>query len=206
MVAEPVDHGGVATFPLAVWVRYQFGQLFQTVLKEKLQFTGVWVEQLESWARNIGLSLNPNLFPYVQLAVVSWSTELAASILSDVFTAAVKSARAVVGGSARLYAILAQCTVSQFNESHVLFSLPPTWLPVYQAIVPYVISLPIQDLPRAWVKPGTKMLTFMQPLDAPQKRQEPRMWEQLEKLKMLEQQEDFVRKALWKKVTLGTGT
>ena len=36
MVAEPVDHGGVATFPLAVWVRYQFGQLFQTVLKEKL--------------------------------------------------------------------------------------------------------------------------------------------------------------------------
>ena len=28
-------------------------------------------------------------------------------------------------------------------------SLLPTWLPVYQAPVPYVMSLPIQDLPRA---------------------------------------------------------
>ena len=65
MVAEPVNRGGVATFPLAVSVRYQFGQLFQTVLKKKLQFTGDWVEQFESWARNIGLSLNPNFFPYL---------------------------------------------------------------------------------------------------------------------------------------------
>ena len=69
MVAEPVDHGGVATFPFAVWVKYQFGPLFQMVLKEKLQFTGVWVEQFQSWVQNIGLSLNPNFFPYLQLVV-----------------------------------------------------------------------------------------------------------------------------------------
>ena len=68
------------------------------------------------------------------------------------------------------------------------------------------MSLPIQDLPRAWVKPGTKMLTAMQPLDAPQKRQEPRVWEQLEKLKMPGRQKDFVRKALWKKLMVGART
>ena len=78
---------------------------------------------------------------------------------------------------------------------------PPTPPPV-----PYVMSLPIQDLPRAWVKPGTKMLIAMQPLDAPQKRQEPRVWEQLEKLKMAGQQKDFVRKAPWKKLTVGART
>ena len=63
---------------------------------------------------------------------------------------------------------------------------------MYQAAVPYVNSLPIQDLPRAWVKPGTKMLTAMQPLDAMD-----------EKLKMLGQQKDFLRKALWKTLTVG---
>ena len=36
MVAQPVNRGGVATYPMAVWVRYQFGQLFQSILKDKL--------------------------------------------------------------------------------------------------------------------------------------------------------------------------
>ena len=53
------------------------------------------------------------------------------------------------------------------------------------------------------VKLGNKMLTTMQPLDAPQKRQEPQVWEQLEKRKMPGQQKDFVRKAPWKKLTVG---
>ena len=70
MVAEPVNRGGVATYPVAVWVRYQFGQLFQSILKDKLQFTGTWVEGFESWAKDVGLSLNPQFYPYLQLAVV----------------------------------------------------------------------------------------------------------------------------------------
>ena len=43
----------------------------------------------------------------------------------------------------------------------------------------------------------------MQPLEEPQKRQEPEVWEQLAKLKMPGVQRDFVRKALWKKLTVG---
>ena len=74
MVAEPVNRGGVATFPLASWVRYQFGQLFQTVLKDKLQFTGTWVEGFESWAQDVGLSVKPQFLPYLQPAVVRLRT------------------------------------------------------------------------------------------------------------------------------------
>ena len=65
MVAEPKNRGAVAAFPLAVWVRYQFGQPFQTVLKDKLQLTGTWVEEFELWAQAVGLSLKPQFLPYL---------------------------------------------------------------------------------------------------------------------------------------------
>ena len=70
IVAEPLDHGGVQTFPLAVWVRYQYGQLFRVVLKDKHVYSGGWVAEFEEWSRKIGLSLSPAFFPYLQLSVV----------------------------------------------------------------------------------------------------------------------------------------
>ena len=44
----------------------QPSQLYQTILKDKLQFTGTWVEGFESWAKEVGLSLNPQFFPYLR--------------------------------------------------------------------------------------------------------------------------------------------
>ena len=85
-------------------------------------------------------------------------------------------------------------------------SLPPTWRTIYPSAIPFVSSLPIQDLPIAWNKHGPKMSTAMQPLEEPQKRPEPEVWEQLAKLKMPGVQRDFMRKAPWKKLIVGART
>ena len=47
MLALPYSQGGVWTYPLAVWVRFQYGRLFQTVLKDKVCFSGHWVPDFE---------------------------------------------------------------------------------------------------------------------------------------------------------------
>ena len=233
MVAEPVNRGGVATFPRASWVRYQFGQLFQTVLKDKLQFTGTWVEGFESWAQDVGLSVKPQFLPYLQPAVVRLRTRSWVQASCQVFLRLQQkvSAQPLVGPPDNMP--LWHNVLFRNSKGHTYYSpklvrkgvtklaevmeggggglkntisLPPTWLTVYQAAIPFVMSLPIQDLPNAWVKQGTKMLTAMQPLEVPQKQHEPEVWEQLAKLKMPGPQKDFVRKALWKKLTVGART
>ena len=40
MVAKPPEAGGVGLYPLAVWVCFQFGQLSQHVLRDKLPYSG----------------------------------------------------------------------------------------------------------------------------------------------------------------------
>ena len=55
MIAEPINPGGLATYPLAVWVRYQFGQLLQTILNDKLQLAGTWVQGFEARAKDHGI-------------------------------------------------------------------------------------------------------------------------------------------------------
>ena len=155
-------------------------------------------------------------------------TQLGAGVVSSLFTIAAKGSSATARGATRQYAAVAQCAVLEFKRTYIrkgvrkgvtklaevvegggmtsTIPLPPTWLTVYQTAIPLVMSLPVQDLPDAWVKQGTKMLSAMQPLEIPQKRQDLEVWEQLAKLKMPRPQRDFVRKALWKKLTVGDRT
>ena len=51
-----------------------------------------------------------------------------------------------------------------------------------------------------------KMLAVLCPLEPPQKRQEPEVWEQLAQLKLPGAQRDFMRRALWKKLAVGART
>ena len=119
-------------------MRYQFDQFFQTVLKEKLQFMGVGVEQFESWARNIGLSLNPNFFPFLQLAVVrlrarSW-LQASCQMFSQLWQKA--PALPLVGQPDNMppwHNVLFRNSMNHTYYPPKLLkdtvSLPPTWLP-----------------------------------------------------------------------------
>ena len=232
MVAEPVSRGGVATYPLAVWVRYQFGQLFQSILKDKLQFRGMWVKGFKSWTKDVGLPLNPQFYPYLRLAVVRLRPRTWIQASCQVFSQLRQKAPAPPLAGPPDKMPLWHNVLFRNSKGHTYYSpklvrkgvtklaevmeggggvkasltLPPTWQTIYQSAIPFVSSLPIQDLPIAWNKHGSKMLTAMQPLEEPQKRQEPEVWEQLAKLKMPGVQRDFVRKALWKKLTVGART
>ena len=100
-------------------------------------------------------------------------------------------------------------TLSQMLQGGQLrtdVKLPPTWLPVYAAGVKKILDLPVQDLPAEWARPGHKMLGALCPLERPQKRQEPAVWQQFARLHMPGGQRDFMRKALWKKLAVGAQT
>ena len=76
MVAKPPRRrggggGGVLnTFPLAVWVRFMFCQLWITFVREPSRLMGLWLDKCKTWAHAIGLSLQPAFLPFMQFAVV----------------------------------------------------------------------------------------------------------------------------------------
>ena len=161
-------------FPLAVWVRYQLGQLYQTILTDKLQFIGPWVEGFESWAKDVGLSLNPQFFPYLQLAVVRLRPRTWIQASCQVFSRLRQKAPAppLVGPPDKMP--LWHNVLFRNSKGHTYYSpklvrkgvtklaevmeggglkasvsFPPTWQAIYQSAIPFVSSLPIQDLPIA---------------------------------------------------------
>ena len=231
MLALPYNQGGVWTYPLAVWVRFQYGRLFQSVLKDKVCFSGQWVANFEQWAESIGMSLGPSFLPYLQLAVVKMSarTWLQASVLMFSRLRQRAAAPPLVGIPSNMplwhnvlfrnklghtyyspslvrkgISTLAQ--IVEGGELQAAVKLPPTWTPVYRTKIPQVLALPVQDLPKEWTQPNQKMLAVLCLLEPPQKRQEPEVWEQLALLKLPGAQRDFMRRALWKKLAVGART
>ena len=102
--------------------------------------------------------------------------------------------------------VLVLSHVAGGGEIRTDVTLPPTWRPICQAAVPYLLSLPVQDLPRCWLKPSFTLLVALQPLEPPQVRQLGEVWAQFERLVMPGTQSDFMRTAVWKKLALGAHT
>ena len=137
------------------------------------------------------------------------------------------------GGSTGHNAVMAQCAIHEFQRTHILLAeTGPKGVTNLAEVMEgggglkaLVIELRCPDLtdslpvcnsicllsanrgsPYCMEQIWAKMLTAMQPLEEPQERQEPEVWEQLAKLKMPGIQRHFVRKVLWKKLTVGTRT
>ena len=66
---RPIDQGGVSTFPLVVWVPFQFGQLFQMVMRE-IAFLRVMARAIQTWAACVGLLLVPAFVLHTQVGIV----------------------------------------------------------------------------------------------------------------------------------------
>ena len=57
--------------------------------------------------------------------------------------------------------VLAQSHIEEGVGLQTDVKLPPTWQPVYQVAIPYLLSLPLQDLPAMWHKPSHKLLAAL---------------------------------------------
>ena len=85
--------------------------------------------------------------------------------------------------------------------------LPLTWRVVCAKDLLIAMQLPFQTLPALWrMLASYKMLEFFKPLQRPPQRQEVALWEQLAKLFMPGSQRDFIRTALWQRLTVGART
>ena len=89
MMAEPVNCGGVATYPLEVWVRYQFGQLFHGNVGRGVQIMG----------ERCGAITESAVFPIPAAGCnTTATTHMDSSVMPSVFSTASESGRAPTGG------------------------------------------------------------------------------------------------------------
>ena len=227
MVAADSREGGLKTQPLRVYALFLFSQLWISFIQHRRRYAGPWADVCAAWAREIGLCLSPGFLPYCQLAVVRGVRSLLQRSCKC-FSQLRRNAPhpAVVGKASgmpiwhnvlfrndalRTYFAPAMVRKGVITLGDALsceaFVVAPTWVGIYEQQMQWLRQQRVQELAPVWGSMGSgRFLQFMQPLGAPPERQTADVWGVFEAVKLPGRAKDYIRHALWAKLSVGART
>ena len=227
MVAADVPEGGLKTQPLTIYAQFLFAQLWISFVTCRRRYRGPWADSCEVWAREIGLSLAPEFLPYCQLAVVRGAHSLlqrSCKCFSKIRQGAPTPViigrpltmpiwHNVLFRNSKLHTYYAPAMVRRgvltLDDAQCCnkLVLAPSWEGIYERQMEWLHEQHVQELAPVWTNMAAgAFLQFAKPLGAPPERQSPEVWAMLASVHLPGRAKDFMRHALWAKLSVGART